>query len=169
MAKLAKTAGNSGDLGEARFMLKSIDPLLNADVLHALRSMGHGDELVLVDTNFPAESVARLSGIGKLLRMENATAARAAKAVLSVMPLDSFVPAPVLCMDVIDKPGESLPVQTEVQREVDAAEGKSLPMGRVERFAFYELAKKAYCIILTGERRFFGNFILKMGVIPPEA
>jgi L-fucose mutarotase len=150
-------------------MLKSIDPLLNADVLHALRSMGHGNELVLVDTNFPADAVARLSGIGRLLHMENATAARAAKAVLSVMPLDSFVPAPVLCMDVIDKPGEPLPVQAEVQREVDAAEGKSMPMGRVERFAFYELAKKTYCIILTGERRFYGNFILKMGVVPPEA
>jgi L-fucose mutarotase len=150
-------------------MLKSIDPLLNADVLHALRSMGHGDELVLVDTNFPADAVARQSGIGKLLRMDNATAARAAKAVLSLMPLDSFVPTPALCMDVMDKPGEVLPVQAEVQREIDAAEGKSWPMGRVERFAFYEMAKKAYCIILTGERRFYGNFILKKGVIPPEA
>ncbi len=150
-------------------MLKHIDPVLTPDLLYALRAMGHGDELVLVDTNFPADATARLSVTGKLLHMDNISAPRAARAILSVMPLDSFVPTPALCMDVVDKPGEQLAVQTEVQREIDAAEGKSWPMGRVERFAFYELAKKAYCIIQTGERRFYGNFILKMGVIPPQA
>lgn len=150
-------------------MLKSIDPALNADVLYALRSMGHGDDLVICDTNFPADSVARQTVLGRLLRIDNVTAARAARAILSVMPLDSFVEHPALRMEMADKPTEVLPVQAEVQKEIDAAEGKPLPMGSIERFAFYDLAKKAYCVIQTGERRFYGCFVFKMGVIPPEA
>ena len=150
-------------------MLKSIDPILNADVLYALRSMGHGDDLVICDTNFPADAVARQTVTGRLLRMDNVTAARASRAILSVLPLDSFVDHPVLTMQVIDKPDEVLPVQIEVQREVDAAAGAPLPMGSVERFDFYELAKKAYCVIQTGERRFYGNFVFRKGVIAPDA
>jgi L-fucose mutarotase len=150
-------------------MLKSIDPALNAEVLGTLRAMGHGDDLVICDTNFPADSVARQTVLGSLLRIENVTAARAARAILSVMPLDSFVEKPVLRMEVVDQPNEIPEVQAEVQKEIDAAEGRSWPMGGIERFAFYDLAKKAYCVIQTGERRFFGCFIFKKGVIPPEA
>jgi L-fucose mutarotase len=149
-------------------LLKGIDPLLNADVLQALRAMGHGDDVVLCDTNFPADSVARATVLGRLLRLDNVTAARAARAVLSVMPLDSFVDAPASRMEVVGKPGEIPVVQQEVQAEVDAAEGRSWPMGSVERFAFYERAKQAYAVIVTGERRFYGCFIFKKGVIPPE-
>ena len=149
-------------------MLKSIDPALNADVLYALRAMGHGDDVILCDTNFPADSVARQTVLGKLLRIDNVTAARAARAVLSVMPLDSFVEHPALRMEIVGKPNEVPPVQAEVQAEIDRAEGRSWPMGSVERFAFYELAKKAYCVIVTGERRFYGCFAFKKGVIPPE-
>ncbi len=72
-------------------MLKSIDPILNADVLYALRAMGHGDELVICDTNFPADATARQTVLGRLLRIDNVTAGRAARAILSVMPLDTFV------------------------------------------------------------------------------
>ena len=150
-------------------MLKSIDPMLNADVLYALRAMGHGDDLVIVDTNFPADAVARQTVTGRLLRIDNVTAARAARAILSVLPLDSFVDHPVVTMQVIGKPDEVLPVHVEVQREIDAAHGAPLAMGSVERFAFYELAKKSYCIIQTGERRFYGNFVFKKGVIAPDA
>jgi len=150
-------------------VLKSIDPILNADVLYALRAMGHGDDLVIVDTNFPADAVARQTVMGRLLRIENVTAARAARAILSVLPLDSFVDHPVVTMQVVGKPDEVLPVQIEVQREIDAAHGAPLAMGSVERFAFYELAKKSYCIIQTGERRFYGNFVIRKGVIPPDA
>jgi L-fucose mutarotase len=149
-------------------MLKGIDPSLNADVLRALRAMGHGDDLVLCDTNFPADSVARQTVIGELLRIDNVTAARAARAILSVMPLDAFVEKPALRMEVVGKPNEILPVAAEVQKEIDAAEGKSWPMGSIERFAFYDLAKKAYCVVQTGERRFYGCFVFKKGVIPPE-
>ncbi|MCK1624209.1 RbsD/FucU family protein [Bradyrhizobium sp. 160] len=150
-------------------MLKSIDPLLNADVLYALRSMGHGDDLVLCDTNFPADSVARQTVLGRLLRIDNVSAGRAARAILSVLPLDSFVDKPASRMEIVGQPGEIPEVQREVQAAIDAAEGRSFPMGSVERFAFYELAKKSYCVIQTGERRFYGCFIFKKGVIPPDA
>lgn len=150
-------------------MLKSIDPALNADVLYALRAMGHGDDLIICDTNFPADSVARQTVLGKLLRIDNVTAARAARAVLSVMPLDSFVEHPALRMEIVGKPNEVPPVQAEVQAEIDRAEGRSWPMGSIERFAFYDLARKAYCVIVTGERRFYGCFAFKKGVIPPDA
>jgi L-fucose mutarotase/ribose pyranase (RbsD/FucU family) len=99
-------------------MLKSIDPILNADVLYALRAMGHGDDLVICDTNFPADSVARQTVLGRLLRVDNVTAARVARAVLSVMPLDSFVENPALRMEIVGKPGEVPPVQAEVQKEM---------------------------------------------------
>ena len=149
-------------------MLKSIDPLLNADVLYALRSMGHGDDLIICDTNFPADSVARQTVLGDLLRLDNVTAGRAARAILSVMPLDSFVEQPALRMEVGGSAGEVPAVQEEVQTEIDAAEGRPWPMGSIERFAFYDLAKKSYCVIQTGERRFYGCFAFKKGVIAPE-
>lgn len=148
-------------------MLKGLDPLLNADVLYALRAMGHGDDVILADVNFPSDSVARSTVLGRVLRID-ASAPRVAKAILSVFPLDSFVPAPAGRMEVVGKPHEILPVQQEVQREIDAAEGKPLPMAGIERFAFYDLAKKAYCVVQTSERRFYGCFVFKKGVIGPE-
>lgn len=150
-------------------MLKGIDPILNADVLHALKSMGHGDNLVIADLNFPSDSIARQSVYGKLLKIENVSAGRAAEAILSLMPLDSFVPHPAFRMEIVDKPGEVPPVQQEVQLAIDKAEGRSAPMGSIERFAFYEAAKQSYVVIQTGERRFYGCFIFTKGVLPPQA
>ena len=149
-------------------MLKGINPLLNAEVLFALRAMGHGDDLVIVDTNFPSDSVARQTRLGSLLRIDNTTAAEAVTAVLSVMPLDSFVDDSAARMEVVSSPDEVPPVQQEVQTTIDAAEGKPWPMVSVERFAFYERAKQAYCVIQTGERRFYGCFAFRKGVISPE-
>jgi L-fucose mutarotase len=147
-------------------MLLNIDPLLTADILYALRAMGHGDELILTDTNFPADSIARQSVLGELLRMGANSSAEAARAVLSVMPLDSFVDEPALRMEIVGNPGEIPPVQREVQAVIDAT-ATPIPMGSIERMSFYERAKQAYCVIATGERRFYGCFILKKGVIPP--
>jgi L-fucose mutarotase len=149
-------------------MLKKIDPLLNADVLYALRAMGHGDELVICDTNFPADSVARQTVLGDLLRIDAVSAARATRAILSVMPLDTFVDDAAMRMEIVDNPKEVPPVQAEVQKEVDRAEGRAWPLGSIERMAFYERAKRAYCVIQTGETRFYGCFIFKKGVIPPK-
>ena len=148
-------------------MLKNLDPMLNADVLYALRSMGHGDTLVIADTNFPSDSIARETVLGDLLRIDNVSAARAFRAVLSVLPLDTAFQPSVGRMEIMGAPGEIPPVQAEVQAEIDAAEGAPAPMYGVERFAFYEHAKKAYCVIQTGERRFYGCFIVTKGVIPP--
>ncbi len=148
-------------------MLKNLDPLLNADVLHALRAMGHGDTLVLSDTNFPSDSVARKTVVGKLLRID-ASCPRAARAVLSVMPLDTFVDVAAVRMEVVGKPKELPVVQREVQAEIDRAEGRPWPMGSIERMAFYEHARKAYCVITTAETRFYGCFIFTKGVIPPK-
>ena len=149
-------------------MLKNIDPLLNADVLYALRAMGHGDALVLCDANFPADSVARQTVLGRLLRIDGVDSARAAQAILSVFPLDTFVEHAAQRMEVVDQPDELPAVQAEVQREIDRALGRSSPMGSIERFAFYERARQSYCVIATGERRFYGCFVLQKGVIPPD-
>lgn len=149
-------------------MLKNIDPLLSADILFALRAMGHGDEVIIADANFPADSVARHTSLGRVLRMDGCTSTDAAKAVLSVMPLDTFINDAAMRMEVVGSSNQIMPVQQEVQQVIDAAEGKSWPMGSIERFAFYERAKKAYCIIATGERRFYGCFAFTMGVISPD-
>lgn len=150
-------------------MLKNINPLLNADVLYALRAMGHGDRLVLCDTNFPAASVAKQTVLGALLRIDGVTTGEATRAILSAMPLDTFIPDAAMRMEIVGSPKEVPPVQQEVQTEIDRAEGKSWPLVPVERMAFYEIAKKSYCVIATGERRFYGCFMFTKGVIPPEA
>ena len=150
-------------------MLKGIDHRLTADVLHALASMGHGDLVVVVDRNFPADSVAQSTSVGTLLRMDNLTAPQAVEAILSVLPLDTFVDDFAARMEVVGAPGEVHPIMEEVQAAIDAAEGRPRPMVTIERFAFYEMAKAAYAIVQTGERRFYGCFALRAGVIAPDA
>lgn len=150
-------------------MLKGIDNRLNADVLRVLRAMGHGDVLIVADTNFPSDSVARATVTGELLRMENLTCAQAVNAILSVLPLDTFVDDFAGRMEVVGNPTEVPPVQAEVQAEIDRAEGRPRPMIGIERFAFYDMARKSYAVIQTGERRFYGCFMFRKGVIPPEA
>ena len=148
-------------------MLKGLDNRLNAEVLYALRAMGHGDTLVIADTNFPSDSIARQTVLGDLLRMDNLTCAQAVEAVLSVLPLDTFVDDFAGRMQVVGEPNAIEPVQAEVQTVIDAAEGRPRPMIGIERFDFYERAKSAYAVIQTGERRFYGCFIFRKGVIPP--
>ena len=150
-------------------MLKGLDPRLNAEVLFALRAMGHGDTLIIADTNFPSDTLARQTVLGELLRMDNLTSAQAAEAVLSVLPLDTFVDDFAGRMEIVGSPDEIAPVQAEVQAVIDAAEGRPRPMVGIERFAFYDMASQAYAVIQTGERRFYGCFMLRKGVIPPDA
>ena len=147
-------------------MLKGINPLLNADVLHVLRAMGHGDDLIIADTNFPSDSVARQTVYGRLLRID-APAADVVQAVLSVMPIDTFVNDAAPRMEVVDEPETILPVMEEVQSQV-AAMGGPNPMLPIERFSFYDRAKQAYAVIQTGERRFYGCFAFRKGVIGPD-
>ena len=147
-------------------MLKGINPLLNADVLHVLRAMGHGDDLIIADTNFPSDSIARQTVYGRLLRID-APAADVVQAVLSVMPIDTFVNDAAARMEVVDEPETILPVMEEVQSQVSAMGGPN-PMLPIERFSFYDRAKQAYAVIQTGERRFYGCFAFRKGVIGPD-
>lgn len=150
-------------------MLKGIDNRLGADVLHCLRAMGHGDLLVVCDTNFPADSIAQATVLGRLLHMDNLRAAEAVGAILSVLPLDTFVPDFAGRMEVVGEPATIPEVQAEVQAAVDAADGREARLVGIERFAFYDHARTAYAVIQTGERRFYGCFAFRKGVIPPDA
>ena len=148
-------------------MLKGINPLLNADVLQVLRAMGHGDDLIIADTNFPGESVAKATAHGRLLRIDR-SAAEVVEAVLSVYPLDTFVDDAAARMEIVDAPDEIPPVQQEVQAAIDEANGEPWPMISIERYAFYERSKQAYAVIQTHERRFYGCFAFRKGVVPPD-
>ncbi len=147
-------------------MLKGINPLLNADVLHAISAMGHGDDLIISDANFPSDSVARQTITGKLLRIE-AGAAEVVRAILSVMPIDTLVDDAAARMEVVSEPETILPVMHEVQAEVNIAGGPNT-MLPLDRYSFYDRSKQAYAIIQTGERRFYGCFALRKGVIGPN-
>jgi L-fucose mutarotase len=143
-------------------MLKTLDPLLGPDLLHALAAMGHGDEIAIVDANFPATSMA-----ARLVRADGIPGTAMAAAILTLLPLDSFVPHAAFVMQQVDAPDVLAPVCLEFDRLVrDAGHGGVVG---VERFAFYDRARAAYAIVATGERRLYGNLILKKGVLPPEA
>ncbi|MFP6689699.1 MAG: RbsD/FucU domain-containing protein, partial [Alphaproteobacteria bacterium] len=103
-------------------MLKEINPLLNAEVLHALAAMGHGDDLIVADANFPAQSIARDTILGSLLRIDGVSAADAVAALLSVMPLDSFVEDAAARMEIVGAADEIPPMQAEVQAAIDDAD-----------------------------------------------
>jgi L-fucose mutarotase len=143
-------------------MLKGLDPLLNADLLYALRAMGHGDELVIVDANFPAATMGK-----RVVRLDGASATRALEAVLSVMPLDDFVDAPCARMQVVDDPDAVPEICKEFQAIIERAEGGRFRLAKIERFAFYERAQAAFVLVQTGETRLYGNVLLKKGVIRP--
>ena len=143
-------------------MLKNIDPILGPELLAILRGMGHGDDVAIVDANFPATSSAK-----RLIRMDGVGAPRVVRAVLTVLPLDTFVPNAAFRMAVVDNPDDVPPITKEFESLL-AAEGYYGKIEALERFAFYDLAKSAYAIVATGERRFWGNLILKKGAIPPD-
>ncbi|MEF2554173.1 RbsD/FucU domain-containing protein [Aurantimonas sp. A2-1-M11] len=146
-------------------MLKGIDPLLNADILGVLAAMGHGDEIVITDANFPSESVAHHTVYGTTLRMD-CSAPRAVQAILSLLPVDDFEPDAVRYMNVVGDP-QAVPDVIAEGAALFRAEGAELT--GVDRFDFYDQARQAYAIVQTGERRFYGNFIIRKGVIPPTA
>lgn len=141
-------------------MLRGIDPLLTPELLMILRAMGHGDEIAIVDANYPAVSNAR-----RLTRLDGANATQALEAILSVLPLDSFVDNPAHCMQVVGKPDEIPPAVADFQKVVDRLAGFPEKIGMIERFGFYDRARLAYAIVATAERRLYGNIILTKGVI----
>ena len=144
-------------------MLKGLDPLLSPDLLHSLRAMGHGDEIVVADANFPSASIAR-----RLMRLDGVSAVAAADAILSVMPLDDFAPDAAWRMEVVGDPDAEQPIFAEFRRVIAAREGERFRLTALERFAFYERARAAFAIVATGEGRLYGNLILKKGVVRPS-
>ena len=141
-------------------MLRNIDPILSPDILYTLRAMGHGDELVIADANFPGSSCGP-----DCIRADGSSASEMLRAVLSVMPLDTFVPDPALTMQVVGDP-EAIPdAVADFQRIIDTTADSPTKVRGVERLAFYERAANAFAIVQTGERRLYGNIILKKGVI----
>jgi L-fucose mutarotase len=145
-------------------MLKGIDPLLGPGLLSLLRAMGHGDEIVVADANFPAASTG--TSLNRVLRADGSDAVRLTQAIVSVLPLDDFVPAAAFRMAVVDKPDEVPPITQDFARVLKAA-GYNGPIEPIERHAFYARAKTAFAIVATGEMRLYGNLILKKGVIRP--
>lgn len=146
-------------------MLKGIDPRITPDLLKVLAEMGHGDEIVIVDVNFPSRSVAA----GRpLIELAGVTSPEAVDLILQLMPLDTFVDAPAIRMEYVGDPDRWEPIQLEAQKALEARAGGGFRFAGVERFAFYERAKQAYAVVRAGERRFYGCFILKKGVIGPD-
>jgi len=143
-------------------MLRNIPPILSPDLLHTLRAMGHGDEIVIADANFPGTSMNR-----NCIRLDGVTATDVLGAILTVMPLDSFVDHPALTMQVVGEPDTTPPICDEFTRIIDAVADNPARPGTLERFAFYDRAKTAFAIVQTGEQRIYGNIILKKGIIAP--
>ncbi len=141
-------------------MLRDIPPILSPDLLWSLRAMGHGDDIVIADANFPATALG-----ARCHRLDGISATEVLEAVLRVLPLDSFVAEPALVMEVVGDAAAIPPVVEAFGRIVEATADNPAPLGRLERFAFYERARGAFAIVQTGESRLYGNIILKKGVI----
>jgi L-fucose mutarotase len=143
-------------------MLKNIPPLLGPDLLGILRAMGHGDEIAIVDANYPADAAGPA-----LVRLDGITATDILDAVLTLMPLDDFVDEAAIVMQVVGDAGAKPPVVGEFETIVGKHE-PSMMVTSLERFAFYARVKTAYAIVQSGERRLYGNILLKKGIIRPE-
>ncbi|MUJ75965.1 RbsD/FucU family protein [Brucella abortus] len=138
-------------------MLKNINPLLTGSLLAILADMGHGDDLVIVDANYPAQA----AGV-PVLDFPGISATQVAEVVLSLLPLDDFVDRPAAVMQA---PNEMPAIFKEFEAVIEKAEGRKIPVEPIERFAFYDRARGAFAIIRTGEKRLYGNIIFKKGVI----
>src|ERR1700712_4094908 len=143
-------------------MLKGIPHILSPDLLHALQAMGHGDEITIVDGNYPGESAGP-----RLIRADGHSGTALLEAILSLMPLDDFVPDQVVVMQVVGDAGQRPPVVEEYGRIIKRFEPK-MELTALERFAFYKRANAGYAMVQTGEQRLYGNIILKKGVIRPD-
>jgi L-fucose mutarotase len=142
-------------------MLIGLDPLLTPDLLHALAAMGHGDRIVLVDANYPATRGRRV------IALPGADAPRTLRAVLSLLPIDTFVRDPAAVMQVVGDPTAVPPVVAEIN-DILTEHGASAA-AVIDRHRFYAEAETAYAIVQTGERRFYGNVKLTKGVLPPDS
>jgi L-fucose mutarotase len=146
-------------------MLKNVDPKISAELLYVLMLMGHGDDIVICDVNHPALSIAKATTYGKLLDLSGCSIPQATTAILSLMPLDTFVEQPVMRMQVVGDPQGQVPIFAKMQEALDASENQHVNIGAYERFEFYDAAKKSFAIVRTSDPGPYGCFILRKGVI----
>ena len=148
--------------------LKGIPPILPADLLWALSAMGHGDEIVITDINFPSCSTAHAHG-HKWIDMSGHSAVAVLDAILTLFPLDQYVEKPACVMSIVDsdvKKGFKVPIWDTFHASLDKAHGGKVQWEEIERFAFYERSQKAFAVVGTGERAQYANIILKKGIVP---
>jgi L-fucose mutarotase len=150
-------------------MLKGLPSWMSADLLWVLGAMGHGDRLAVVDRNYPAFSTSRLTTSTRHVELNGTGVVEAVRGILTLFPLDSFVPFPLNCMDPVHQSGVLLPVQSEVLSACELAEDRPIPMLPLERFDFYEAAKRCFAVVHTTEARPYGCFLLTKGVVFDEA
>lgn len=143
-------------------MLKGIDPLLSPELLGILRAMGHGDEIAIVDGNYPADAHAQ-----RLVRADGLSATAVLDAVLALMPLDDFVPETCWVPVPIDGADPNQPIFAEFQAIIDRRE-PGFKLAALKGQGFYDRVKAAYCVVGTSERRLYGNVVLRKGVIRPD-
>ena len=142
-------------------MLKGIPSLLSPDLLKVLMEMGHGDTLVIGDGNFPHASIA---GDSPLIRLDGHGCAEVLDAILTLFPLDTYVDAPVSLMEVVPGDNVETPIWDEFAKIVEKHQ-PGTKIRHVERFSFYDEAKKCYAVISTGETALYANVILQKGVV----
>lgn len=140
-------------------MLKGISSILSPELLKILMEMGHGDELVIGDGNFPAASMAQ-----RLVRLDGHGVSAILDAIMQLFPLDTFVERPVALMQVV--PGDdTVPVIWEDYKRIISKYEGDVKIEEVERFQFYDRARSAYCCVASGESALYANIILKKGVV----
>jgi L-fucose mutarotase len=141
-------------------VLKGIPGLIDPDLLYVLASLGHGDELAIVDRNYPAASTGQ-----RVVYLRGTDVTSAAEAILRLLPLDTFVDEPIMRMEVVGAPDEIPEVQRELLEVASSAEGREIRMGSLNRFAFYDRVRDAYAVVATSESRPYGCFLLTTGVV----
>ncbi len=141
-------------------MLKGVPVRISPELMYTLMKMGHGDELVLADGNFPADSIAR-----RIVRADGLSVPDVLEAILQFFPLDTYVDAAAFVMQPVPGDPPKPPIWKKFKQLLDAGEGKSVDLKPVERFAFYEQAKQAYAVVATSETALYANLILRKGVV----
>ena len=145
-------------------MLKGVPPIISPELMHVLMKMGHGDEIVLADGNFPAEShaqtIVRADGLGGPAILE---------AILKFLPIDTFVDDPATVMQPVNKKDPEPPIWKDFRRLLEMNEGRRIELNPIDRFEFYERAQEAYAIVATSESALYANLILKKGIVAPAA
>ena len=141
-------------------MLKNISPLISPELLKILAEMGHGDEIVIADGNFPSHSVC-----DRVVRCDGHGGNEMLEAILELFPLDTYAPCNAMLMEVVPGDNVETPIWDVYKSTMAKHEGSNVRVENIERFAFYERAKKAYAVIATGEGALYANLIIKKGVV----